>query len=119
MGGLRQGCRRHGAVDILVQVDAVLLELALQVFHAGVLLEVGDFLAEFIEFGLKGWALSRYSGCWVGMKCITDNVESSASVAVGAARAPAQHRAVLQGQEGDFARARSKRHRKEWGRGGG
>ena len=35
-----------------------------------------------VDYGILGWAMSRYSGCWVGMKCITDNVDSSASVAV-------------------------------------
>ncbi len=35
-----------------------------------------------LDFGLYGWAMSRYSGCWVGMKCIADNVDSSASVVV-------------------------------------
>ena len=34
---------------------------------------------ELIEFGLYGYAMSRFSGCWIGMKCITDNVDSSAS----------------------------------------
>jgi len=37
-------------------------------------------IAEFLELGLYGFALSRFSGCWVGFKCITDTVESSASV---------------------------------------
>jgi len=37
---------------------------------------------EVLDFGLYGWAMSRYSGCWVGMKCITDNVDTSASVSV-------------------------------------
>ena len=37
---------------------------------------------EVLDYGILGWAMSRYSGCWVGMKCITDNVDSSASVAV-------------------------------------
>ena len=37
---------------------------------------------EFLDFGLIGWALSRYSGCWVGFKCVTDTVESTASVYV-------------------------------------
>jgi len=41
---------------------------------------------DLLDFGLVGWAMSRYSGCWVGMKCITDNVESSASVAVDPGR---------------------------------
>lgn len=35
---------------------------------------------EYLDFGLLGIALSRYSGCWVGMKCVTDTIESSASV---------------------------------------
>jgi indolepyruvate ferredoxin oxidoreductase len=35
---------------------------------------------ELIEFGLYGYALSRYSGCWVGIKCLKDTVESTASV---------------------------------------
>ncbi len=39
-------------------------------------------VAEVIEYGLLGFAMSRYSGCWTGLKCITDNVDSSASVAV-------------------------------------
>lgn len=35
---------------------------------------------EFVEVGLLGIALSRYSGCWVGMKVISDTVETSAVV---------------------------------------
>ncbi|MEZ7879494.1 MAG: indolepyruvate ferredoxin oxidoreductase family protein [Rhodospirillales bacterium] len=37
---------------------------------------------EILDFGIYGWAMSRYSGCWVGMKCITDTVDTSASVDV-------------------------------------
>ncbi|MGD9921076.1 MAG: indolepyruvate ferredoxin oxidoreductase family protein, partial [Pseudorhodoplanes sp.] len=37
---------------------------------------------EILDFGLVGWALSRYSGCWVGMKCVKDTVEATASVDV-------------------------------------
>lgn len=37
---------------------------------------------EFIEMGLFGIALSRYSGCWVGYKVISDTVETSAVVAL-------------------------------------
>ena len=37
---------------------------------------------EVLDYGLHGWAMSRYAGVWVGMKCITDIVEVSASVDV-------------------------------------
>jgi len=37
---------------------------------------------EFLDYGLYGWALSRYSGCWVALKCMHDTVESAASVDV-------------------------------------
>ncbi|HEX9703240.1 MAG TPA: indolepyruvate ferredoxin oxidoreductase family protein, partial [Rhodospirillales bacterium] len=41
---------------------------------------------DLLDFGLIGWAMSRFTGCWIGMKCITDNVESSASVTVDPGR---------------------------------
>ncbi|MGH1539132.1 MAG: indolepyruvate ferredoxin oxidoreductase family protein [Arenicella sp.] len=37
-------------------------------------------VAEYIEYGLWGWALSRYSGMWVGFKAISEIVESAMSV---------------------------------------
>jgi indolepyruvate ferredoxin oxidoreductase len=43
-------------------------------------------IQDYLDFGLFGWALSRYSGCWVGFKCLTDSVESSSSVAVDPSR---------------------------------
>ncbi len=41
---------------------------------------------EILDLGLHGWAMSRYSGCWVGFKCVADTVESTASVEVDPAR---------------------------------
>lgn len=35
---------------------------------------------DILDFGLWGWAMSRYSGCWVGLKCVHDTVEASASI---------------------------------------
>ncbi|HJV82225.1 indolepyruvate ferredoxin oxidoreductase family protein [Noviherbaspirillum sp.] len=35
---------------------------------------------EYLDYGLHGWAISRYTGLWVAMKCVTDLVESGASV---------------------------------------
>ncbi len=37
---------------------------------------------EYLDYGLHGWAMSRYSGCWVVMKALADTVETSASVAI-------------------------------------
>lgn len=41
---------------------------------------------EFLDLGIHGWAMSRYSGCWVALKAITDTVESSSIVEVDPAR---------------------------------
>ena len=41
---------------------------------------------DILDLALHGWAMSRYSGCWVGFKCVADTVESSASVVVDPAR---------------------------------
>ncbi len=32
---------------------------------------------EVLDYGILGWALSRYSGCWVGLKCVKDTIEVS------------------------------------------
>ncbi len=37
---------------------------------------------EFLDLGLYGWAMSRYSGCWIGFKTITETVDATASVYV-------------------------------------
>jgi indolepyruvate ferredoxin oxidoreductase len=37
---------------------------------------------DYLDLGLHGWAMSRYSGCWVAFKAVADTVESSASVYV-------------------------------------
>ncbi len=34
---------------------------------------------EFLDLGLYGWAMSRFSGCWVGFKAVGETVDSSAS----------------------------------------
>jgi indolepyruvate ferredoxin oxidoreductase len=41
---------------------------------------------EYLDLGLHGWAMSRYSGCWVALKTTSDTVESSATVAMDARR---------------------------------
>ncbi|MCP4004167.1 MAG: indolepyruvate ferredoxin oxidoreductase family protein [bacterium] len=50
---------------------------------------------EYLDFGLLGFGLSRYSGLWVGFKCLTDTVDSSRSVSIDPERvqivAPSDH----------------------------
>ena len=41
---------------------------------------------EILDYGLIGWALSRYAGTWAALKCIHDTVESTASVEVDSSR---------------------------------
>lgn len=42
---------------------------------------------DILDLGLYGWAMSRYSGCWVCFKVIADTVDTSASVHVSPSRA--------------------------------
>ena len=37
---------------------------------------------DYLDLGLHGIAMSRYSGCWIAFKCVTDVVESGASVVI-------------------------------------
>ena len=41
---------------------------------------------EIIDLGLYGWALSRYSGCWVALKTIAETVDASFSTDIDASR---------------------------------
>jgi indolepyruvate ferredoxin oxidoreductase len=41
---------------------------------------------ELLDLGLYGWAMSRYSGCWIAFKTIAETVDSSASIEVGPER---------------------------------
>nr|WP_246594459.1 hypothetical protein [Mameliella sediminis] len=53
-------------------------------------------ISEIVDFGMHGWALSRFAGLWVGLKCVKDNVESNASVALPPDRpAPVLPKAAL------------------------
>jgi len=57
------------------QSEHALIDANIPVFHPANLQEV-------MEYGLYGWAMSRFAGVWVGMKCITDNVDTSASIEI-------------------------------------
>ncbi len=46
-------------------------------------------VAEMLSFGLYGWALSRYSGAWVGLTALSEVVESAGTVDLDAVNAQA------------------------------
>ena len=41
---------------------------------------------ELLDYGIYGWALSRYAGVWVGLKCMKDTIDASATVDVSPQR---------------------------------
>jgi indolepyruvate ferredoxin oxidoreductase len=82
------GTARHGGVLVIAGDDHAAKSSTLphqteHIFKA-VLMPVlyPANVQEYLDFGLHGWAMSRYSGCWVAFKALADTVETSASVAV-------------------------------------
>jgi len=82
------GTSRHGGVLVVAGDDhpAKSSTLPHQSDHilkaCGIPVLFPASVQEVIDYGMLGWAMSRYAGVWVGMKCITDIVEVSASVEV-------------------------------------
>src|ERR1700756_1444296 len=80
------GSSRHGGVLALAGDDhgcqsSTLAHQSEQVFAAALMPVINpSTLQEYLDLGLFGFALSRYSGCWVGFKAIGETVESSASI---------------------------------------
>jgi indolepyruvate ferredoxin oxidoreductase len=80
------GSSAHGGVLVLAGDDhaaksSTLAHQSEHLFKAcGLPVLFPSNVQEYLDFGLHGWAMSRYSGLWVAMKCVTDVVESSASV---------------------------------------
>ena len=79
------GCAKHGGVLVVAGDDHSCKSSSLphQSEHALIAAMIPVLnpsgVREFIEFGLHGYAMSRYSGCWVGFKSISDTIESSSS----------------------------------------
>ncbi len=71
----------HGCVSSSAphQSDIAMQAWSMPVLHPG-------NVAEYLEFGLYGWALSRFSGNWVGFKAISEIVESGMTVNLDAVR---------------------------------
>src|SRR6201989_2740157 len=80
------GSSRHGGVLARAGDDhgcqsSTLAHQSEQVFAAALMPVVNPAtLQDYLDLGILGFALSRYSSCWVGFKAISETVESSASI---------------------------------------
>jgi indolepyruvate ferredoxin oxidoreductase len=84
--GNNAGSARHGGVLVLAGDDhaAKSSSTAHQsdhiLHHCGIPVLYPASVQEYIDYGLHAWAMSRYTGLWVSMKCVTDIIESGAVV---------------------------------------
>jgi len=71
----------HGAKSSTTahQSEQIFIAVSTPVFYPA---SVQDIL----DYGIHGWAMSRFTGLWVGIKCVTDIVESGATVELDPAR---------------------------------
>lgn len=86
------GTSRHGGVLVVAGDDhaAKSSTTAHQSEHilkaCGIPVLYPSSVQEYLDYGLHGWAMSRYTGLWVAMKCVTDIVESGMSVMIDTQR---------------------------------
>ena len=84
--GNNAGSSKHGGVLVLAGDDhaAKSSSTAHQsdhiLTHCGIPVLYPSSVQEYIDYGLHAWAMSRYTGLWVSMKCVTDIIESGAVV---------------------------------------
>jgi indolepyruvate ferredoxin oxidoreductase len=82
------GTSKHGGVLVLAGDDhsaksSTLPHQSDHIFKAcGIPTFFPATVQEYLDLGLHAYAMSRYSGLWVGFKVVTDVVEASASVVV-------------------------------------
>ena len=82
------GTSRHGGVLVLAGDDhaaksSTLPHQSEHIFKACLIPHLNPSnVQDYLDLGLHGYAMSRFSGCWVAFKCVTDVVESGASVIV-------------------------------------
>ena len=80
------GSSRHGGVLLLAgddhtcksstlahQSEYAFIDAAIPVLNP-------SGVQEILDFGLYGWAMSRWSGCWVALKTVAETMDSSATV---------------------------------------
>ncbi|MDP6346092.1 MAG: indolepyruvate ferredoxin oxidoreductase family protein [Alphaproteobacteria bacterium] len=83
-----EGTARHGGVLLVAGDDhgcksSTLPHQSEQAFMAASIPVINPAgVQEYLDLGLHGFALSRYSGCAVGFKAVGDTVESTASVSI-------------------------------------
>jgi len=82
------GTSRHGGVlalagdDHMAKSSTVAHQSEPAFMSAGIPVIHPAGVQEYIDLGLHGFAMSRYSGLWVGFKVVSESVDSSASVHV-------------------------------------
>ena len=71
----------HGmrSSDVPATCEPTFMDLMMPVLYPANVQEV-------LDFGLYGWAMSRFSGVWVGMKMIFESVDTSVSVEIDPGR---------------------------------
>ena len=90
--GNYQGASQHGGVLVLAGDDPGARSSSIAhgseaaLIHMGIPILNPATIQDYLDLGLYGWAMSRYSGCWIGFKCLTDTVESAASVSISPER---------------------------------
>src|SRR5438477_6826925 len=82
------GTSRHGGVLVLAGDDhaaksSTLPHQSEHIFKACLIPVLNPAnVQDYLDLGVHGFAMSRYSGCWIAFKCVTDVVESGSSVIV-------------------------------------
>ncbi len=80
------GTSKHGGVLAFAGDDhgcqsSTLAHQSEQIFAAALMPIINPAnVQDYLDLGLMGFALSRFSGCWVGFKTIAETVESAASI---------------------------------------
>jgi indolepyruvate ferredoxin oxidoreductase len=82
------GTSKHGGVLVLAGDDhaaksSTLAHQSEHIFKACCIPVLNpSSVQDYLDLGLHGFAVSRFSGCWIAFKCVTDVVESGAVVEI-------------------------------------
>ena len=90
------GTSQHGGVLVLAGDDhaaksSTLPHQSEHIFKACLIPHLNpSSVQDYLDLGLHGYAMSRFSGCWIAFKCVTDVVESGSSVIIDPERVKAR-----------------------------